>query len=57
VNKKVGGIKIFRNYMEGHHPNLARKDWKVDVKHLSMEDIINPEISSYSKRICGKRTA
>jgi hypothetical protein len=34
-------ISVFRNYLEEHHPNLAWKDWKVDVRVLSSNDIRN----------------
>jgi hypothetical protein len=39
-------INIFRNYMEEHHPHLARKDWKVDVRTLSVDDISNKEVKA-----------
>ncbi|MBP1082168.1 MULTISPECIES: hypothetical protein [Bacillus] len=39
-------INVFRNYMEEHHPHLAWKDWKADVKTLSVDDIRNEEVKA-----------
>jgi hypothetical protein len=39
-------INVFRNYMEEHHPHLAWKDWKVDVRTLSVDDISNKEVKA-----------
>ncbi|HGH7179260.1 TPA: hypothetical protein ACJMKL_001412 [Bacillus luti] len=39
-------IKTFRNYMEEHHPHLAWKDWKVDVRVLSVDDFRNEEVKA-----------
>lgn len=39
-------IKVFRNYVEEHHPHLACKDWKVDVRVLAVDDIRNEEVRS-----------
>lgn len=41
-------IKVFRHYMEEQHPHLAYKDWKVDVKAISADDIRNGELGKYS---------
>lgn len=37
-------IKVFRNYLEEQHPHLANKDWKVDVRAISADDIRNEEL-------------
>ncbi|WP_440614945.1 hypothetical protein [Bacillus subtilis] len=37
-------IRVFRNYMDEHHPHLACKDWKADVKVLTIDDIRNEEL-------------
>lgn len=34
-------ISVFRNYMEEHHPHLAWKDWKAEVRVLSADEIRN----------------
>lgn len=39
-------IKVFRNYMEEQHPHLAYKDWKVDVRPISADDIRNEELKA-----------
>lgn len=39
-------INVFRNYLSEYHPHLALKDWKADVKTLSMDDISNEEIKA-----------
>lgn len=39
-------VKVFRNYMEGYHPYLADKDWKVDVQTLSVGDIRHEEVNA-----------
>ncbi|MFP3719842.1 hypothetical protein SFC57_08045 [Niallia circulans] len=39
-------INVFRNYMEEHHPHLAWKDWKADVRTLSVDDISNEEVKA-----------
>lgn len=39
-------INVFRNYMEEHHPHLAWKDWKANVRTLSVADIRNEEIKA-----------
>ncbi|MEI2368773.1 hypothetical protein [Niallia circulans] len=42
----MGVISVFRNYMEEHHPHLARKDWKVDVRAVSADKIRNEELKA-----------
>lgn len=37
-------ISVFRNYIEEHHPHLAWKDWKVDVRAVSADKIRNEEL-------------
>jgi hypothetical protein len=37
-------IRLFRNYIDEHHPHLAEKDWIVDVRALSAADIKNEDI-------------
>lgn len=37
-------IEVFRNYLEEHHQQLARKDWKVEVRVLSVEEIVNEDV-------------
>ncbi|HDR4858358.1 hypothetical protein CON17_08595 [Bacillus thuringiensis] len=37
-------IRIFRNYIEEHHPHLAEKEWIVDVRTLSTTDIQNEDV-------------
>lgn len=37
-------ISVFRSYLEENHPHLVVKDWKVDVKVVSLTDIQNAEI-------------
>lgn len=32
-------VSLFRGYIEERHPHLARKDWRVDVRTLSTNDI------------------
>lgn len=32
-------IQVFKNYMRETHPHLASKDWKIDERILSVEDI------------------
>ena len=39
-------IKVFRSYMEEHHPHLAWKDWKVDVRVSSADDLKNEELKA-----------
>ncbi|NEY18567.1 hypothetical protein G4D61_01105 [Bacillus ginsengihumi] len=39
-------INIFRNYIEEHHPHLAWKDWKADVRVLPADDIRNEELKA-----------
>lgn len=39
-------IKVFRNYMEDQHPHLAWKDWKVDVRAVSANEIRNEELKA-----------
>lgn len=39
-------ISVFRNYIEEHHPHLAWKDWKMEVRVLSADDIRNDEIKA-----------
>jgi hypothetical protein len=39
-------IRVFRNYMEEHHPHLACKDWKVEVRVLSVDDIRNEKVKA-----------
>ncbi|MBB2483132.1 hypothetical protein H5P36_23535 [Bacillus sp. APMAM] len=39
-------IKVFRNYVDEQHPHLARKDWKVDVRAVSADEISNEEIKA-----------
>ncbi|MFK9091708.1 hypothetical protein [Bacillus salipaludis] len=39
-------IKVFRHYMEEQHPHLAYKDWKVDVRAISADDIRNEELKA-----------
>ncbi|MFC0416804.1 hypothetical protein ACFFHH_15295 [Cytobacillus solani] len=39
-------INVFRNYLSEYHPHLELKDWKADVKTLSMDDISNEEIKA-----------
>ncbi|WP_067727848.1 hypothetical protein [Oceanobacillus damuensis] len=39
-------IKVFRSYMAKHHPHLAYKDWKADVRLLSAEEIQNGNIKA-----------
>ncbi len=42
----MGIINLFRNYMEEHHPHLVWKDWKADVRTLSVDDISNEEVKA-----------
>ncbi|PGT88755.1 hypothetical protein [Bacillus sp. AFS040349] len=50
-------INVFRNYMEEHHPHLAWKDWKVDVRVLLADDIKNEELkASIPNEIKGELT-
>ncbi|MCY9337104.1 hypothetical protein MOF28_01930 [Bacillus haynesii] len=37
-------IDVFRKYMDEYHPHLALKDWQVDFKTLSSNQIINDEV-------------
>lgn len=37
-------IRVFRSYLEENHPHLVMKDWKVDVKVVSLTDIQNEDI-------------
>lgn len=37
-------IRVFRSYLEENHPHLVVKDWKVDVKVVSLTDIPNEDI-------------
>lgn len=39
-------ISVFRNYMEEHHPHLAWRDWKADVRALLANDIRNEELKA-----------
>lgn len=39
-------ISVFRNYMEVHHPHLAWKDWKAEVRVLSADDVRNEEVKA-----------
>lgn len=39
-------IKVFRNYIEDHHSHLACKDWKVDVRAISADEISNEELKA-----------
>lgn len=32
-------IQLFRNYMREYHPYLATKDWKIEKRVLSVEDV------------------
>lgn len=50
-------ISVFRNYMEEYHPQLVWKDWKADVKVLSVADIKNEELkASISNEFQGELT-
>ncbi|WP_188455465.1 hypothetical protein [Virgibacillus oceani] len=39
-------IKVFRNYMQEHHPHLEHEDWKADVRLLSAKEIQNVNIKA-----------
>ncbi|WP_374717474.1 hypothetical protein [Neobacillus sp.] len=39
-------IRLFRNYIEEHHPHLSRKDWIADVRVISTKDIKNEDVKS-----------
>lgn len=39
-------IKVFRSYMKEHHPLLRDKDWKVDVRKLSVNEFHSGTIQS-----------
>lgn len=39
-------IRLFRNYIDEHHPQLAGKDWLVDVRVISFSDIKNEDIKA-----------
>ncbi|PLV31803.1 hypothetical protein BSP4_43420 [Bacillus subtilis subsp. subtilis] len=47
-------IKVFRNYMAKHHPHLAYKDWKVDVRLISIQDIPNEDLKAIIPRGIGE---
>ncbi|MEB6551148.1 hypothetical protein MXL46_19060 [Heyndrickxia sporothermodurans] len=39
-------IRLFRNYIDEHHPHLAGKDWIADVRVLSAANIKNEAVKS-----------
>ncbi|WP_258182510.1 hypothetical protein [Bacillus licheniformis] len=39
-------IRLFRNYIDEHHPQLAGKDWIVDVRVISVSDIKNEDVKA-----------
>lgn len=39
-------IRLFRDYLVENHPHLIVKDWKVDVKVVSVTDIQNVDIKA-----------
>ncbi|MCM3478947.1 hypothetical protein [Caldibacillus thermoamylovorans] len=39
-------IRLFRDYIDEHHPQLAGKDWMVDVREISIVDIKNGDIKA-----------
>jgi len=39
-------IRLFRNYIDEHHPKLAEKDWIVDVRVISASDIKSEDVKA-----------
>ncbi|ACK96945.1 hypothetical protein CN498_23675 [Bacillus thuringiensis] len=39
-------IRLFRDYIEEHHPHLAEKEWIVDIRTLSATMIQNEEVKA-----------
>lgn len=39
-------INVFRNYIEEKHPELVLKDWKIDERALSVDNIRNEVLKS-----------
>jgi hypothetical protein len=39
-------IRLFRNYIDEHHPHLAGKDWIADVRVISVSDIKNEDVKA-----------